>query len=267
MPYVEIPASPLAPDLRPVALHYRAYGPADGPVLLWLHGGWGFAFYPIDAIVEALPAYRILAPDRTGYGGSPRLRDLPARFHEAAAAEHAAFLDALGVARCAIWGHSDGAIIAALMALREPARVTGLVLEALHLDRAKPRSREFFTAMRDDPESFGARSVEKLVADHGEPGWRDVLGAGGRAWLAIAATPDEDFYAVGDRRLADLAAPTLVIHGVDDPRTEPDELARIAREVPHARLHWVDGGGHSPHSKTAVKSEVAAVAARFLRAL
>ena len=250
------------PGTRPIDLHYRDLG-SGAPVLV-LHGGWGYEVYPFDAQIAALPDHRFVIPDRTGYGKSPRIAALPPRFHDAAAAEHEALIDALGIERCAIWGHSDGAVIAAIMALRRPERITGIILEAWHLDRAKPRSRAFFTMMSGEPDGFGPRIAAKLAADHGDDYWRTVLRAGGHAWLDIAATPDEDFY---DQRLHDIAVPVLVVHGVDDPRTEPGELDRVTRELPGATIHWIAGAGHAPHSERAASAEVTAVAARFLRGL
>ena len=262
MPFVQIAGSPLLPGTHPIDLYYREAGPPDGAPLLVLHGGWGYEFYPFDAQIAALPERRIVIPDRTGYGRSPRIAALPPRFHQAAAVEHEALLDALGIARCAIWGHSDGAVIAAIMALRRPSRISAIVLEALHLDRAKPRSREFFQAMIERPDEFGPRVTAQLAADHGDDYWRTVLEAGGTAWLAIAASPDQDFF---DRRLAELAVPTLILQGTDDPRTEPGELDRATRELPGATLHWVEGGGHSPHSERKVRADATGVAASFLR--
>lgn len=263
MPYVRI-ATPLAPG-APVAQHYLEAG--QGAPLLVLHGGWGYGFYPFDAqIAELGGELRFLIPERTGYGRSPHLAALPPRFHEAAAAEAEAFLDALGVERCAIWGHSDGAVIAAIAALRRPDRYRAIILEALHLDREKPRSRAFFTMMAEDPDGFGPRVTGRLAADHGDPYWRTVLGFGGRAWLSIAASaasPDGDFYG---GRLGDLRVPTLVLHGADDPRTEPGELDRVRREAPHAEIHLVPGAGHSPHSERAAAAAATAAAAAFLRA-
>ncbi|HET7499955.1 MAG TPA: alpha/beta fold hydrolase [Kofleriaceae bacterium] len=269
MPYVQIAGSPLAPARRPIEVFYREHGRdlgagVAGSPLLILHGAWGYEFYPFDAQIAALPELRFLIPDRTGYGRSPRITALPPGFHRGAAEEHEAFLDALGVERCAIWGHSDGAVIAAIMALRRPARITGIILEALHVDRVKPRSREFFTMMADDPDGFGTRVAGILAAEHGADYWRTIVGASGRAWLDIAATPDEDFY---DHRLGELSVPALVLHGTDDPRTEPDELDRIARALPAATIHRIAGGGHSPHSKRSARDEATRVAARFLRAL
>lgn len=263
VPTVSLAGSALAPDRRPIDVFVRDVHPDAGELpLLILHGGWGYEFYSFAPQIDALAERRIVAPDRTGYGRSTRLRTLPPRFHHAAAAEHADTMTALGIERFAIWGHSDGAVIALIMAQRYPDRVAKVIVEAVHLDRAKPRSRQFFVDMRDAPERFGPKVTARLVAEHGEPGWRDVLFAGGTAWLDIAATPDDDFY---DRRLADLACPVLAIHGVDDPRTEPGELDRLAREIPRARVHWITGGGHSPHSERAVSAEATAVGTSFLR--
>lgn len=225
--------------------------------LLILHGGWGAKFYPWDGVIAAFPGWEILIPDRTGYGRARAIDALPPRFHEAAALEMEALLGArTGVS---LWGHSDGAIVAAIMALRQRDRYRALVLEAFHLERAKARSRAFFTMMAEDPDGFGPKVTARLADDHGDR-WRTVLRMGGRAWLDIAATPDDDFF---DHRLHELAVPTLILHGVDDPRTEPGELDRARREVPHARFAMIEGGGHAPH-RTA---EGVAAAARFFHDL
>jgi pimeloyl-ACP methyl ester carboxylesterase len=61
--------------------------------------------------------------------------------------------------------------------------------------------------------------------------------------------------------------PTLVLHGDDDPRTEPGELDRIRREVPAARIEMIEGGGHSPHSARATAAQVTAIVEAFLGSL
>lgn len=271
MPYVRIGGSPLAPGAGALDIYYREAGArepgshdaAPAVPLLILHGGWGYAFYPFDAqLAELATERRCVIPDRTGYGRSPHVATFPPRFHEAAAAEAEAVLDALAIERCAIWGHSDGAVIATWMALRAPDRYAALVLEALHVDRAKPRSRAFFRQMAEDPDSFGERVTAKLAAEHGAA-WRTVIRADGEVWLALAAAPELDTF---DGQLAALRTPVLLVHGADDPRTEPGELARFARAVPHAQLAMLDGAGHSPHSERATAANTTAIAAVFLRA-
>ena len=240
------------------AMFVRDHG--RGVPVVHLHGGWGYEIYSAQRQIDALPDVRFVIPDRTGYGRSPPLAELPPRFHEAAAIETEGVIDRLGLGRCMLWGHSDGAVIAVIAALRAPERYAGIVVEALHLDRVKPRSREFFTTMAEAPERFGDRVVSVLRADHGER-WADVLRMGGRAWLRIAATPDDDFF---DHRLGELAVPTLAIHGADDPRTEPGELDRLRREVPHARIEMVAGAGHCPHAERRSSANVTELLGNFV---
>jgi 3-oxoadipate enol-lactonase/4-carboxymuconolactone decarboxylase len=259
VPSLAVPGSPLLPGVTPVELHVRDIG--TGAPLLILHGGWGYAFYPFDAQIAALADRRIVIPERTGYGASPHVTRFPRRFHAAAAAEVIAVLDALGIERCAMWGHSDGAVIAAWLGIHAPQRVSAVILEALHLDRAKPGSRAFFEMMATNPDGFGERVTRKLAADHGEDYWRTVLRAGGAVWLDIAATPDDDLF---DHNLHELRVPTLVLHGADDPRTEPGELERLRREVPYAEIHMLPGAGHSPHSERASAHATCELARAFL---
>jgi len=231
-------------------IYYRDIG--SGPPLLILHGGWGYEFYPFEDALARLPN-RIVIPDRTGYGRSPRLAEFPRPFHAAGAREHLATLDALGIARCAVWGHSDGATIAAHMAIAEPERFTHVILEALHVDREKPRSRAFFTMMAEAPDDFGPRVTAKLAAEHGET-WRMPIQADGRVWLELAKTPGSLF------DVQALRTPTLVIAGSDDPRREPGELAAFGDRVVE-----IPGGGHAPHSERVVAERTASVASQFLR--
>ena len=51
-----------------------------------------------------------------------------------------ALLDLLQVNQTCVWGHSDGAVIGAIMAITQPTRVRGLVFEGGHLYTRKPRS-------------------------------------------------------------------------------------------------------------------------------
>jgi len=258
---VSIDSSPLLPGTRPIELRCQEGG--RGAAIVVLHGGWGYGFYPHDDAIAKLDR-RFVIPDRTGYGGSPHIAELPPKFHVAAAIETEKLLDKLGIQRSVLWGHSDGAIIATILALRDPERYDGIIVEAIHLDREKPRSRDFFLQMINDPDAFGERVTRKLAEEHGQDYWRTIIRAGGRAWREIAATPNEDFY---EQRLHEMRAPMLVIHGADDPRTEPGELDRIRREVPSARIEMIEGGGHSPHSTRATAAQVTGIVDRFLASL
>ncbi len=163
MPFVELPASLLAPGVTRVRVHYRDVG-AGRPILI-LHGGWGYEVYPFDRQIAALaPDHRMVIPDRTGYGGSGRLERQEVDFHRRAAAETLAVIAALGLDRPVLWGHSDGAVIA-----RDPRTEPG-ELDAL---RAALGQRGVGSASRVGPARF------------------EILAEGGHSPHSERATADE----------------------------------------------------------------------------
>ncbi|HJQ24812.1 MAG TPA: alpha/beta hydrolase [Blastocatellia bacterium] len=266
MPFTEIAESPLIPGTTPVTIHYREVG--SGYPLVFLHGGWGYEVYPFDSQIAAFgEAYQILIPDRTGYGRSPHVSSLPVDFHRRAALEMNLWLGALKIERPILWGHSDGAVIATWMALQWPERVACVILEAFHLLRVKPRSREFFETMVKNPEGLGERVTTALERDHGEAYWRELILMNGTAWLRLAEESRDAAQDLYDGRLRHLRVPALFIHGDSDPRTEAGELDAVRRQLPQARMAIIRNAGHSPHSQASVAAEVNRVAGEFMNSI
>jgi len=248
VPFVTIENSPLA--RRSVQIHYREFG--AGTPLVFLHGGWGYHVYPINKQLNSLKNFRVLIPDRSGYGLSTRMAEFGLDFHIRAAQETFLFLDALGIRDAMLWGHSDGSVIAARMGLMAPERCQLLILEAFHYFRRKISSRSFFETMVSAPESFGERVSSVLAHEHGEDYWRELLQMEGRTWLNIAKLADtgsEDLY---DGRLGELRVPTVIIHGARDPRTDPGELAAVQAALPSVQLRMIESGEHCPHTESRV---------------
>ena len=265
MQTLELVRSPHAGEISPVTIHYREFG--KGAPLVFLHGGWGYGVYPFDRQVEALQKeFRILIPDRTGYGHSTRVvADMPLDFHRRAAEETLAFLDMLGIERAVFWGHSDGSVISAMIGMMAPERCECLILEAFHLLKRKPGSRSFFERFAARPEELGEETKRLLALDHGEDHWPTVLRRNCTAWFRLAdlvKRPDEDLY---DGRLSEIRVPTLFLHGSLDPRTEPGEMERVRAEFPGAEMKFVANGKHSPHSEDAAFEECNTIAGAFLR--
>ena len=262
MPFIEIARSPLAPDVSPVRIHYRRRG--RGFPLVFLHGGWGYGAYPFDRQAPVFePDFEVLIPDRAGYGQSTHVARFARPLHRAGALETLALLDALGIGRAVLWGHSDGAVIAANLALLAPRRVAAVVLEALHYDRRKAGSRAFFEGMIE-PTALDPTLVARLREDHGEDYWWDVVRMEGEAWLDILTNPDDPAGDLYGGRLGELTAPVLVLHGSEDPRTEPGELDAVRRLLPQAVFHVLSGAKHSPHNERAFADECARVVRSFL---
>jgi pimeloyl-ACP methyl ester carboxylesterase len=260
---IELRSSPLAPGRSPAAVQYRDSG--DGPAIVFLHGGWGYEIYPFDRQIDALGSrHRIVVPDRSGYGGSGSLSELPVDFHRRAMEETRAVIDALEIERPVLWGHSDGAIIALTLGLAAPDRIAGAIVEATHYYRFKPGSRAFFEGAIANPQSLGDGVAAVMARDHGDR-WQEIVAMHSRTWLRIseeAKSPTEDFYGGG---LGDLTVPVLVVHGARDPRTEPGELDALRAALPRpTEFVILAAGGHSPHSERATADEVTEVATSFL---
>ena len=242
---VLLDSSPLAPGRAGVRIHYRDVG--DGPPIVILHGGWGYDAYPFDRQIGALASrHRIVIPDRTGYGLSEPLHTLATDFHQSAAEETLAVIEAINLDRPILWGHSDGAVIALLIGLQAPHRIAGTIVEATHYFRHKPASRPFF-------EGIVAKPRAAFRALHS------------RTWIRIVdeSVPGDDFY---DGRLSALRVPVLVVHGEHDPRTEPGEFEALsaALQTAPSRTVLLTEGGHSPHSESATTAQVTGAAVSFV---
>lgn len=103
---------------------YRESG--VGPTVVLLHGiSSGAASW--EPLAPLLPGCRLLAWDAPGYGESQPLAE-----GEPAAADYAAridaWLDALGVERCVLVGHSLGAMMACAYVALRPERLAGVIL-------------------------------------------------------------------------------------------------------------------------------------------
>jgi pimeloyl-ACP methyl ester carboxylesterase len=267
VPYSSIETSPSVPGISPVKIYYREEG--RGAPLVFLHGGWGYDIYPFNRQIEALSEeFRIIIPDRSGYGRSSRfVDDFPTDFHYRAATETLSFLNSLGIGRALLWGHSDGAVIAAIIGFIAPERACGLILEAFHYYRVKPASREFFETLAHDPETLNAELRERFARELGADYWRGLITSHAKAWLKMAdesIAREDDPYA---GRLREIIAPTLVIHGRLDPRTEPGELDAVRAQLPQCEMRILENGSHSPHSESATADLTTQLAGEFLKRL
>lgn len=258
MPFIQLKQGPSSRQI-----FYREFG--LGFPLLFLHSGWGYEIYPFDAqIREFQESFRILIPDRTGYGRSSPLSSFPKGFHRVAAQEMFRFLDSMNIQKTVLWGHSDGAISAVWMGLEAPGRVAAIILEAIHYDRCKKNSRKFFETMVSDPAKFGKGVMSVLARDHGEDYWPILLVSEGKAWLEILDNCQDATQDLYGGRLSELQPPALLIHGAQDPRTERGELKAIQRLLPRLRIHILAEAGHSPHSELQSAERSNRIAREFL---
>jgi len=109
---------------------YVEQGPADGPVVILLHG-WPYDIHSFQEVAPTLAAqgYRVLVPYVRGYGATRFLSAQTPRNAQpsALASDVIAFMDALHVQRAVLAGFDWGARTADIVSALWPERVKALV--------------------------------------------------------------------------------------------------------------------------------------------
>jgi proline iminopeptidase len=264
-----------------VEVHGEPDAPA---LLLVMGLGMPAALWPDEFVAALVQAgFRVVTFDNRDCGGSTRLEGVPTPNVRRAilrsllrrrvtgpytlddmAADTVGLLDALGVERAHVVGASMGGMIGQMVAARHPARVASLT--SIMSNTGNPARRYAFgtwKALRaitrpPPPPEDHAAVVEHLVRVFGvigSPGFqgdlpllRPILERVARRSLYRAGTERQllAILSTGDRRtmLAGITAPTLVLHGTDDPLVPPAAGRDTAASIPGARLEMVEGMGH-----------------------
>lgn len=247
-------------------IHLQEQAGEGTPVVL-LHGLPGTAA-DFDAVLERLPGRHTIAIDRPGYGHSD------GGYHplDEQLATIEALLDARGIDRAILVGHSYGGALALAFAARHPERVERLVLAAaaaagqesstaealqarlvqtLSLPVVQPLADATFSqAMRTVSAKQGAK--EAFDPDPVDPAYEDRL-------LRVTMQHDDldalagEQLAAGDvidglqaEDLARIDVPAVVIQGRED-RLVPEGVGReIAAALPRSKLELVPGGHMVP---------------------
>jgi pimeloyl-ACP methyl ester carboxylesterase len=127
-PVTYLPLAIEGQDLRMAYMDVPPEGPGNGRTVVLLHGKNFFGAYWRDTIKAlAHDGYRVIVPDQIGFGKSSK-PNIHYSFHLLAATTKKV-LDAAGVTRVAVVGHSMGGMLATRFALMYPQMVTHLVLE------------------------------------------------------------------------------------------------------------------------------------------
>lgn len=221
-------------------------GPEAAPTLVLLHEGLGSLglWKQFPALLAQATGCGVFAFSRFGYGDSdkatlPRPLDYMQREAKQVLPR---VLDAIGLRRGVLVGHSDGASIAAIHAgSSQDFRVHGLVLLAPH----------FFTepsglaAIAEAGRRYREGDLRaRLARHHRDPdvafrGWND-------AWL------DPGFPAAFDLvpDIAHIRVPILAIQGDADPYGTAEQLRVLERES-HCpvEVRMLPGVGHAPQNE------------------
>src|SRR5262245_21172604 len=131
-------------------VHYADSGDRSGHALLFLHG-WPDSWFSFSRVLPHLPEHlRALAIDQRGYGESEK-PDSTYSIPELGS-DVIAFLDALGLERATLVGHSFGSFVARRAAIASPDRVDALVLIGTGFAVTNPVIHELQTSLCDLPD-------------------------------------------------------------------------------------------------------------------
>ena len=123
------PLEELVFDFGDVTLHALAAGPADGPLVILLHGFPEIAYgWRRQIVALASFGYRVVAPDQRGYNLSSKPRGASSYTLDLLAGDVIGVADGLGRDTFSLAGHDWGGIVAWWTALSYPDRVRRLVV-------------------------------------------------------------------------------------------------------------------------------------------
>ncbi|MBS0470828.1 MAG: alpha/beta hydrolase [Proteobacteria bacterium] len=265
-----------------IAIEYVTYGAESAPVILLIMGlGAQMTRWPLPLIQQFVAkGYRVVTFDNRDVGLSEKFdaagpADMAAIMAarmagkpvEAAytlddmADDAAGLLDALKIAKAHIVGASMGGMIAQVCAARHPDKTLSLtsIMSTTGNPELPPAKPEAMAVLmnRPDPDDFKAL-VEHAVKSQmtiGSPGYppdpamlkRQAVADLNRSTYPVGVSRQmAAIMASGDRRAAlkAIVAPTVVVHGSDDPLVPVEGGRDTAANIPNAELREIPGMGH-----------------------
>ena len=255
-----------------VRLHYETSGTGHIPVVL-VHG-YGMSSAVWEKVLPLFPSdYRLFAVDLRGFGRS----DKPENGYSCPELAHdlRAFLDALGLSRAVLIGHSFGGLVIQHFAARHPERVLALVLSNTFAAALPPKgltpaveqriigygsaeeNRKIFSTTI--PRYFDAANVSTEDIGHFvEVGLQASNAALRETLKANYTTP-----AIPAPQLAAVRAPVLILLATHDPFGAFDHAIAMSDALPNNRVQAIAHCGHSPMWEK--PSEFARTVAEFLK--
>ena len=237
-------------------LSFLEWGNAGRPVLCFLHGGSAHADW-FDFVTPAFAErFHMIALDQRGHGES-QWAEPPAYGTEHFAADLLGFINALGLTRVTLIGHSMGGHNAMSFAAWHPERVSALVIvdsrPVIPSDRLDRLRRRGERTLRPYPTREAAAQSFRLLPreTNADPALLAHLGASGvvekdGAWVyrfdpaSNAERQPVDAWTLLDR----ITAPTLISRGELSPVLPRDMADKLRAAIHGARLVEIPASYH-----------------------
>lgn len=244
-------------------VHYNDAGPADGHVVMMLHGsgpgatGWANFHRNVEPFAAA--GYRVILIDFPGWGKSDAFLNTRGSRSDFNGRIVKGLLEHLGVERAHLLGNSMGGHSATAFALENPARVGKLVmmgggtggpsqfvpmptegiklLNHVYREPTLENVKRMMNIFVFDPGSLTDELLQLRV--NNMVARRDHLDN----WVKSLAANPKQFSDYGPR-LSEIKAPALVIWGRDDRFVPYDIGLRLLWGMPNAELHVFNRCGH-----------------------
>ncbi len=228
--------------------------PADPqrPSVVFVHGaGMDHTVWVLPKRYFVRKGYNVLALDLPGHG---RSAGEPLASVEALADWLVAVLDAAGIERTAVVGHSFGSLVALDVAARHAERARALVL--IGTAAPMPVTDALMNAAAEDRHAAfemintWGHSKRAQVGGNPNPGlWMTGVGIRlleqSRPGVLHVDLQACNAYAAGVERAAAVRCPALFILGARDAMTPPRSARALAAALPGARTLLLDGSGHA----------------------
>jgi len=232
-------------------LYYERHG-GGFPVLL-ITGLGGFGGFWREQLPAFGRSFEVVTHDHRGIGQSDHTRG--GYTVERMARDVLGLMDALGIARAHIVGHSTGGAIAQILAIENPERLGAVVISA-SWTKSDPYFRRMFALRKDILHRMGPEAYLQSATLFLYPPWwvscnNERLRQQEAQNLAAMSAPEIiaqriDAIVAFDRtaQLGRIRTPTLVVGAVDDIVTPSYFSEELARRIPGAELKLFPKGGH-----------------------
>lgn len=233
-----------------IRLAYVELGDPAGPPLLLLHG-YTDSSRVWTILAPYLQTHRVLIPDQRGHGAS----DAPACCYAMSdfADDAHLFLDALGIERAAVVGHSLGSMAGQALAGEHPEQVTRLVLigstalapvrrgdwlwtSIMSLRTPIASNTEF---LRQWSPAASPTPVDATFVAHADA---EMIAVPPHVWRAV---PRAFLDMPVARHAADVRAPVLILSGGADPLFTAEHHRALMAAYPGAEAHVFPELGHN----------------------